>query len=169
MNFQDAEHLRAERFGQHGEFLRDSQRLEIYSVDSIDPSINPEEPRNEQEFHGFRIYGMTQTDNKEDIAAIWSELHERIYAEPGSSVTYCFLPRHAIRAFHGDSYRDYLICFECNHLYVYDDRDSKNHERIGLERVSGALKLNELLDKANIHREQTETTSEQVDMIDRAR
>lgn len=44
----------------------------------------------------------------------------------------CFDPRHGIRAYHGEEFKDYLICFHCHHLYVYDTADGE-HKRTGLE------------------------------------
>lgn len=153
----DPEVLRKERFGEHGEFLRHADRLQIYSVESTGPSQSPKDSPTDEEFHGFRIYGKTQIEDKKVIEVIWSEMNDRIYSDPGDRTTYCFWPRHAIRAFHGDEIRDYLICFQCNHLYVYVDPNSDKYERIGLEKAQGELKLNELLDQANIHRELPES------------
>ena len=153
-----AEQLRKERFGDHGQFLREADRLEIYSIASTGPSTYPEESLTKDEFHGFKIYGKTQTEHRSNIKAIWSEVYDRIYSAPGESYTYCFWPRHAIRAFCADGARDYLICFECNHLYVYPDLSNDEHERTGLETVSGSLTLNTLLDDARIPRERPEST-----------
>jgi len=160
LDLPDPEELRAERFGKHGDYLRQSDRLEIYSIASTGPSRHPPEPPGEEEFQGFKIYGMTQTGDKNEIESIWLELHERIDSGHGSSHTFCFWPRHAIRAFHGDEHRDYLIYFECDHLYVYVERDGKDYERIGLEHSAGTLRLNDLLDRAKVPREQPETKSE---------
>lgn len=152
----NADQLREQRFGDHGRFLREADRLEIYSIASTGPSSYPaEEPTNE-EFHGFKIYGETLTEHGPDIETIWSELDDRIYSGPGSSYTYCFWPRHAIRAFCNDGARDYLICFECDHLYVYPDPASDEYERIGLEDAPGSLTLNTLLDDARVPRERPE-------------
>ena len=151
-----ADQLREERFGDHGQFLREADRLEIYSVASTGPSIFPEESPTKNEFHGFKIYGKTQTKDRPKIEAIWSDVYDRIYSASGDSYTYCFWPRHAIRAFCADGVRDYLICFECNHLYVYPDHSNDEYERIGLESVSGSLTLNTLLDDARIPRERPE-------------
>jgi hypothetical protein len=152
----NADQLREQRFGDHGHFLREANRLEIYSIASTGPSTNPEEPPTNDEFHGFKVYGKTLTEHRPEIEAIWSEVHDRIYSEPGDSYTYCFWPRHAIRAFSDDGARDYLICFECDHLYVYPDSSSDKYERIGLEEAPGSLTLNTLLDDARVPRERPE-------------
>ena len=153
-----ADQLREERFGDHGQFLREADRLEIYSVASTGPSTYPEDSPTKDEFHGFKIYGKTQIEHRPNIEAIWSEVHDRIYSASGDSYTYCFWPRHAIRAFCADGARDYLICFECNHLYVYPDPSNDEYERIGLEAVAGSLVLNTVLDDARIPRERPKIT-----------
>jgi len=151
------EELRKERFGEHGEFLQNADRIQIYSIASTGPSQYPKEPPTKHEIHGFKIYGMTEIDDQSEINSVWSDVHHRIESTHATSYTYCFWPRHAIRAFRREDSRDYLICFECNQLYVFIDQSSAEHERIGLESAAGILKLNELLDQAKVPREQPKT------------
>jgi hypothetical protein len=153
--------IREQRFGDHGDFLREAERLEIYSVESTAQSILPSEPPIEFEFHGFKIYGKTQTSIPSEIEAVWAELYGRIYSEPGDLYTYCFWPRHGIRAYRHEEKRDYLVCFECNHLYVYADPTSDDFVRIGLETLGDELTLDKILDEANVPRELPQNYSEQ--------
>ncbi len=107
----------------------------------------------ETEFHGYAILGELEITGSEVIAEIHQDLFQRIYSEPGTSITYCYEPRHGIRAYRGSKIRDYQICFQCNHLHVFSEIESDEHERIGLETRSEPIQLNAILDKAEIQRQ----------------
>jgi hypothetical protein len=149
----DPEQIRNERFGEHGEFLRNADRIEIYSIAPDGLLENPVELSAKGQFHGYEIHGMIEINDPQEMETVWAQLHDRVYSQLGGFYAYCFSPRHAIRAFRGESVRDYLICFECFHLYVYLNPASDEYERIGLESSPGNLKMDELLDQAGIPRD----------------
>ncbi len=156
----DPETLRRERFGEHGEFLQNAERLEIFSLfpENIPDKDLPEEvqilPSN-QKFHGFRFFGKLETTDPNEVNSVWADLHQRINGKTSTSIAYCFWPRHGIRAYRGDESRDYVICFQCIALRVYSPSQSDEHTYISLENDcdTSNLKMNELLDHAGIHRD----------------
>lgn len=153
--------MRRERFGEHGEFLRQADRIEIYSLDpeNLPEEDLPDEVRKispTQKFHDFRFFGMTETTKRNEIDAIWSDLHQRINGKTSKTIAYCFWPRHGIRAYRGEESRDYVICFECIALHVHSPSVSDEYSFISFEYGCDTthLKMNELLDQAGIHRDQ---------------
>lgn len=153
--------LQTRRFGEHGQFLREAERIELYSLASTGPSIPPDAPATSESFHGFQVYGSVAIAERSDLQAAWADLQERIYAGPGTRYTYCFWPRHGIRAYRAGVERDYVVCFQCEHLYIYRDPRSEDHERIGLESHGSTLRLNEILDRAGVPRERPRDCGEE--------
>lgn len=158
----DPETLRLERFGEHGEFLRNAERLEIYSLfpENVREERLPKEVQSlppDQKFHGFRFFGKIETTDPKEIKLVWADLHHRINGKSSTSIVYCFWPRHGIRAYHGNEIRDYVICFQCIALHVYSSPADDEYSFISFESGGNVsnLKMNELLDRAGIHRDRT--------------
>jgi hypothetical protein len=82
-------------------------------------------------FHGYKVMGSLEVSHQAIIKTIWKDLESRVFSEHGYRYTMCFDPHHRIRAYHGEEFKDYLICFHCHHLYVYDTADGE-HKRTGL-------------------------------------
>lgn len=86
----------------------------VYSLDS-DPRSGAD-----PKFHKHSILGQLEIRDPKVIAQIHLELFKRIESQyPGNSYTMCYNPRHGLRIFRGEETRDFQICFECNHLYVF--------------------------------------------------
>ena len=102
----EAKRLRTERFGEHGDFRREADRLAIYSLASNRMSKLPKQAPTAETFQEFQIYGMVETANKSEIPSVWSDLHQRIDSIQAQRIAYCLWPRHGIRAYHGQIARD---------------------------------------------------------------
>ncbi|MDA7864115.1 hypothetical protein N9268_01405 [Akkermansiaceae bacterium] len=106
-------------------------------------------------FHKHSILGQLEIRDPKVIAQIHLELFKRIESQyPGNSYTMCYNPRHGLRIFRGEETRDFQICFECNHLNVFRNIEAEEPEWIGLETHPEELKLNVILDKAGIQRQE---------------
>ncbi|MDB0067822.1 hypothetical protein N9E90_00285 [Akkermansiaceae bacterium] len=121
----------------------------MYSLDS-DPRSGAD-----PKFHKHSILGQLEIRDPKVIAQIHLELFKRIESQyPGNSYTMCYNPRHGLRIFRGEETRDFQICFECNHLNVFRNIEAEEPEWIGLETHPEELKLNVILDKAGIQRQE---------------
>jgi len=144
-------------FGEHGIFLREADKVTLYSTD-----IHPYQPAEGTEFpelfHGHQVFGSIDIDDPEQILAIGADIQGRIHWDTDVSVTVCcFWPRHGLRAYRGNEVRDYLACFECAKLYIFTDVHSDEPEFIALEtgirgEDTSSHLLNGILDQAGIHR-----------------
>lgn len=72
---------------------------------------------------------------------------ERSVRESGPDGVACFAPRHAVRVKHKGTTFDFMICFECHGLWIYN-----GDERLTAIPISEAARptLNEILGSANI-------------------
>ena len=145
----DPEKVQELRFGESGIFLKNADKIELHS---LHPPYIEEKKNLESLFHNYKIMGSIEINDQSDIETIWKDLESRIYSGHGSAYTECFSPRHGIRAYQDDAFKDYLICFQCHHIYVFDTADGE-HKRIGLEGEKGNRLLNDILDKAGIERD----------------
>ena len=136
----------------YGASFEHADKIVIYSLASEGPSNYPLSPADKGTFHGFSVYGVTAVTETADISNVWTDLRDRVLL--GDLYTYCFWPRHGIRAYQGKIFRDYAICFECNHLYLYKSSTGEEHERIGLMSIDRPLILNQILDFRGVPREQ---------------
>jgi hypothetical protein len=101
-------------------------------------SLEPEEEADASDprLHYFKILGETELNRKRTATAI--EAFKRAISNWDGIIAYCFNPRQAIRvAARGHTY-DFLLCYECHQLYVYEDDK--------LLRVLGAAGSPEVLD-----------------------
>lgn len=137
------------RFGEQRTFLKNAERITLHS---IDPLISQEKNKTDKLFHDYKIIGSLDIADTSVIKSIWKDLQDRIYSGNDNLYTMCFDPRHGIRAYQGETFKDYLICFHCHHLYLYDTADGK-HKRIGLEGAQVSHLLNGILDAAEIKRD----------------
>ena len=153
----DPQRLQELRFGDAGEFLKDADRVTLYSLES--ESLHESGKKNQPElFHGYRVLGQLEITEKEAIDSIYQDLRGRVYDELGSSDTCCFNPRHGLKVGKGKESMNFLICFQCCKIYVYSsENDDGDYQRVPLKWISDteeALLLNTLLDKAEISREE---------------
>jgi hypothetical protein len=88
----------------------------LYSID-FRPDRYPERT---ERFHDFPVLGslrLTEAGVRGTVLAALKNGIARCRLESGYD---CFWPRHGIRAERGGKATDYVICFECAQIYVYD-------------------------------------------------
>jgi hypothetical protein len=103
------------------EVLTGTEVIELYSLD-------PEkENRTTDGFRGWKVLGKTtvrdETMRQKLVAALREGVEE---SDKGSAG--CFNPRHGIRVTHKGATVDFVICFECHYVYVYEN--AKDEEKI---------------------------------------
>lgn len=109
--------------------LRHPKEMTLYS---IDPMIldGPKFSENDIVFHGFKSLGSTIIHKPETQSIIAEEIENAITAL-GMSQAYCFWPRHMVRITDGKIVYDFLICFQCSTLYLYEGEQKINILVIG--------------------------------------
>jgi hypothetical protein len=112
---------------------------------SIDPTHGFKPTKNELAFHSFKILGSLPIDDANTKLAFANEVKRIVFIfDPLRSM--CFNPRHAIRVANEKESYDFLICFECDIMEVYQDEKT-----IATVNINGTSNLfNELLEKAKI-------------------
>lgn len=138
-----------EEFSKHRNFLSKAEKVILYSTESF-PSQSNEDPTTV--FHGYKILGSIEIANSSLIEQIVQDMENNIDSGSGYSYTYCFDPRLGLRIFSEGVTRDFQICFECSHLYVYEDITTNNYVRIGLKDDASSELLNKTLDDNHIQR-----------------
>ncbi len=124
--------------------LQHPKEMTLFSIDPIDSEdLKPTDKENI--FHGFKSLGSTPILNLETQGIIAKEIENAVTAM-GKSQAKCFWPRHGVRITDGKSVYDFLICFECYTLHLYEDERKTNEVVIG---GSGDV-FNEILIKANV-------------------
>lgn len=119
-------------------------------------SLEPEGEVDASEFrlHYFKILGETELDKKRTITAI--NAFKTAISNWDGVIAMCFNPRHAIRiAAHNHTY-DFLLCYECHQLSVYED----DKPLCGLGATGSPEVLNNLLTTAGIPLAKTESEEE---------
>ncbi|HEV8577488.1 MAG TPA: hypothetical protein VGX68_00280 [Thermoanaerobaculia bacterium] len=106
---------------------------------------------NEEVLYRFKVLGRKELDREQSAKAV-AELEAAIAGWDGM-VAMCFDPRHALRVKTAVHTYDYLLCYACHQLYVYED--GKLIKELG---AAGSAKvLNELLSAAKIPLSKTDT------------
>lgn len=72
----------------------------------------------EKSFHSYPILGSASL-KADDIQTATTALRQGLSEADRSSD--CFWPRHGLRFEHAGRTYDFVICFECHHVYVYRD------------------------------------------------
>ena len=100
--------------------LANPDLIELYS---LDPNLllEPEEKPKER-FHGWEVLGKTVIKGAETRKAVLAAAGT---IKPGYGVR-CFEPRHGIRATAGGKTVDLVICFHCDQVQVYFDKDNED-------------------------------------------
>lgn len=144
----DYEAVRKERFGEYGEFLKGAERVEVFSLYQC--LGGDEEPETEEEFHKYKVLGRLEVADAGKLEGIWREVQGSVYGGPGEFVVFCFWPRHGLRVYRGERVVDYLVCFECSKMNVFEGEVC---EVVSLGRDVDPVFLNELLDEAGVVRD----------------
>lgn len=83
------------------------------------------------QFHGYLILGETVVGSADSRQSLAATLQRALAAWDGGN-SMCFIPRHGLRATHGGSTFEFVICFECGRLFVYPSTgESFSHELTG--------------------------------------
>ncbi len=103
--------LRPEQLSDPLRALDDANQCELYS---ILPGPEPGAPK--EEFHGYPVLGKVSINDRAARERLTNVLKAGVLAGHGGN---CFVPRHAIRTVKGATTTDFVICFECKHVYIW--------------------------------------------------
>ncbi|WP_229743878.1 hypothetical protein [Aliidongia dinghuensis] len=110
-------------------------------------SLEPRAPRvkGDQGLLGFQVLGKTALSDEDAEVAV-KAFRSAIGDWVGGSAAACFDPRHAIRVLYGEHTYDFLLCYQCQSIWIYED--GKILTRLG---AAGSPKeLNALLTAAGV-------------------
>jgi hypothetical protein len=79
-------------------------------------------------FHGFPVLGKTEIVDAEARGELLKAIEDGI-AQKGVSKADCWWPRHGLRVTSGGQVTDYLICFQCNQVYIYEGGAERERQR----------------------------------------
>lgn len=143
-----------EKFSEYEDFLSNVNGITLYSTKSA-PYHSKGGVFPNHVFHNHEVIGSLEITDQETISKILENIKDNIYDQPGGAYTMCFNPRHGLRLESDNEAKDFQICFECSHLYIFNDINSEEYIRIGLKILTDNTYMNSLLDKQNIPREKT--------------
>jgi len=116
-------------------------------------SLEPEEPLgpHDQTLQGFKILGQAELNPQQ--TAIATAAFRSAISGPSLGEAMCFNPRHALRIVADGHTYDFLLCYACMQLWVYEDNEDLRHIP-----ASGSSKvLNNLLTAVHLPLSQTDT------------
>ena len=120
------------------------ESLTLYSIDGTEASMGQESAAGET-FRGYPLLGqidITASQSRQEIAdAINSSI-----SQSDGLVAACFWPRHALRVRAQGQTIDYVVCFQCRQLEVYE---GKSRTMIPIETTAEPV-LNRWLEQAGI-------------------
>jgi hypothetical protein len=93
--------------------LEKAEKFELYS---LDPDLGDQQ---KDGYHGWKVLGHTTITDKELRKKLVVTLGDAIDNFVGGGKKKCFDPRHAIRVTVEKKTYDFLICFQCDYVYVY--------------------------------------------------
>jgi len=96
------------------EALANTTRVTLYSLESMSP-----QDTSSGKFYRYKILGKIELDNEEAKKATGA-FQDAISGWNGS-MAMCFEPHHAIRLNSNGHVYDYLLCYMCNQIEVYED------------------------------------------------
>lgn len=125
--------------------LKNPKEMILYS---IDPNLEGEDLKllpKDILFHNFKILGSIKINNFEEQNKIVTEIESAV-SMIDADFANCFWPRHGVRVTDGNIVYDFVICYHCNTLYLYEG-DNKLKEII----IGGTVDiLNAILIKAKV-------------------
>jgi len=96
-----------------------ADRVQVFALDFNSGSEGRlHDPDTEGRFHGYRVLGQTDVGPGPERRRLLDALQDGIN-RPGSPAA-CFFPRHGLRVIMGKAKTDYLICFHCSYVYIFD-------------------------------------------------
>lgn len=122
------------------EVLKTNQKFELLS---LDPGKTKKETG--KDFFGYYVLGKTRITDTKQKNEILNSISNGI--AQGQGMARCFDPRHGVRVESGTNVVDFLICFECGHLYIFSN---KHTNWLRATTSSPQTLLNETLKKAKV-------------------
>lgn len=104
-------------------------------------------PDSEPNFRGYRILGQTVLTSPESRRVAVSTVRKAVRNWDGG-IASCFQPRHGVRATDASGTHDFLICFECQQVYVYSPGEDRKHLGIGIH--ASGKPLDDILTAAHV-------------------
>ena len=102
--------------------LTQVSRFELISIDGNRYVRMPESYSELDQFHSYPVLGSTVIDSAEERQRLMAALLGGIESYQGPPAD-CFNPRHGMRLIYPDHQVDYVICFECYQVRVFDGPD----------------------------------------------
>jgi hypothetical protein len=96
--------------------LESADRVTLFSIDGRDEDQRG--PGTGETLHGYPVLGKVVVTDPAEKQRLAAAVREGIAAE-GVMEARCFLPRHVVRAEHGDQVTDYVICFHCQNYVLH--------------------------------------------------
>lgn len=125
--------------------LSSGSEFVLYSLDSP-LTFEPRHLRPEEDLNGFKILGrLALTDPKKRSAAVGA-VTDAIRHADYHKIAMCFFPRHALRVTANGRVFDFVICYECGQIRLYEK--GAFVAKIGIPSAPEAL--NKLLSEAGI-------------------
>jgi hypothetical protein len=140
---------------QMSEVMSHSSSMIVYSLEAKQAS-----PR-QKNFHGWTLLGQADVP----LPADRNTIGQRIIDDTGiRNVTFCgFFPHHGVRASYRGRQIDFVICFQCGPIEIFEDGQYWNHgvlERRDLEQqLNGILATNKVLQSKEYLKELKERTA----------
>ena len=125
--------------------LTQVSQFEMFSIDGNRYVRMPESYSRLDQFHSYPVLGSTVIDSAEERQRLIAALFVGIESYQGPPAD-CFNPRHGIRLIYPDRQVDYLICFECYQVRVFDGPE-KYTELTG---ESPRIIFNEVLNRSKV-------------------
>ena len=119
--------------------LSQPKEMVLYSLDPDNEDIKNTEKN--VIFHNFKVLGSLKVESPEIQAKIVNEIKSAV-SEIGRDFAKCFWPRHGVSVTDGNNVYDFVICYHCHTLYLYQG-DAKIKEIVigsSVEILNGILK-----------------------------
>ena len=105
--------------------LQSGETFELFSINPDNTRVNDDAPQ----LQGYEIRGRTTITDPATRTRLIEALRTAARQSDGSAYA-CFDPRHAIRVTHAGVTTDFLICFECRQVEVFNGAASPSWFRI---------------------------------------
>src|SRR5262249_52472178 len=124
--------------------LANATDVTLYSLDDTNDQSDGSSAVAAGKLHRFPVLGKTVLTGKNVKKAV-AAFQDAIARSTGPRYA-CFEPHHALRIVSGDHTYDYLLCYDCSAIVVYqDDKEIQYQSAAGSPAV-----LNELLREAHV-------------------
>ncbi len=96
--------------------------LVLYSIDGT-PHHENDKPETSEQFHDVPVLGKIVIEDADERKEICQAIKDGMARPDG--IRACFWPRHGLRVTRGGKVVDYVICFECCQLLVFEGDTGK--------------------------------------------